>query len=153
MSCMGCLDHRHPFWTVINTMSVGSDSRGQVAYVTYGQCSLILFLVSHSQMASYTTRLEISGCVNFFHLTSCWSILFPKAAFCNEHNLANEEVGNTSVWVMDHVLRNRHLHMSLSSERAKGGFILLFYFSLNDLSSWLSRFEGSLYAWVNTLFK
>lgn len=43
--------------------------------------------------------------------------------------------------------------MSLSSERVKGGFILLFSFSLNGLSSQLSRFGGSLCGWVNNLCK
>ena len=78
----------------------------------------------------------------FFSLhTSCWSIVLPKADFCNEYNLANEEVGSTSLWIMDHVLEGAcsicHFHLNEWREDAYYYFVLA---GMAYVHSWLSRF-------------
>lgn len=99
-------NHTGHFWTSSDSTPLKMINEGWLVYgkgkVIYRLFFLVSFLIIHPQMASYTPENGVFQVVLIsFHLTSCWSILLPKAAFCNEYNLANEEAGNTSVWIMD----------------------------------------------------
>lgn len=125
------------FWMISDSTLLKLINEGWLAYgngkVIYSHFFLVSSLIIHSQMASYTPENGVFQVVLIFsYLTSCWSILLPKAAFCNEYNLANEEAGSTSVWIMD-CARRRGLAICHFAEN-KWKEYMYYYFILAGLA-------------------